>query len=236
MIAASPARFELQPQPTDTSCGPTCLQAVYNYYGDVIPVTSLIDEVPELETGGTLAVQLGLHALRRGYAAELFTYNLRVFDPTWFDLETAEMARRLEQRIGRRHSEKRRLAMQAYLDFIRLGGQVRLEVLNEGLIRSLLESNLPILTGLSSTFLYSSPREIPTNDKEDDIRGEPVGHFVVLCGCDPLAGTVLVADPDHENPLSEDRIYPVSMDRLINAILLGVFTYDGNLLVIQPRG
>ena len=235
MYAAQPVSFELQPQPTDTSCGPTCLQAVYNYFGDVVPVADLIAEIPELETGGTLGVQLGLHALRRGYAAELYTYNLRVFDPTWFELASDQMARRLEQRVARRHSEKRRLAMQSYLEFLRHGGRVRLDVLNEGLIRSLLESGLPILTGLSSTFLYSSPREIPTNDKGDDIRGEPVGHFVVLCGYDPAESTVFVADPDQANPLSDRRIYPVAMDRLINAILLGVFTYDGNLLVLHPR-
>jgi hypothetical protein len=235
MHADSQVKFELEPQPTDTSCGPTCLQAVYNFYEDLVSVTDLIDEIPELETGGTLAVQLGVHALRRGYEAEMFTYNLRVFDPTWFEMGTDEMADRLRRRMERCQSGKRRLAMKSYLEFLRLGGAVRLEVLNEELIRSLLESDVPILTGLSSTFLYSSPREIPTNDKEDDIRGEPVGHFVVLCGYNGETGTVSVADPDRENPMSSRRIYPVPMDRLINAILLGVFTYDGNLLVLRPR-
>jgi len=74
----------LQAQPSETSCGPTCLQAVYAYYGDHLPLARLIDEIPSLETGGTLGVLLGLHALRRGYRATLYSSNLDVLDPTWF--------------------------------------------------------------------------------------------------------------------------------------------------------
>lgn len=227
--------FQLQAQPTETSCGPTCLQAVYHHYGDQLPLERLIAEIPELATGGTLAVQLGIHALERGYSAELYTYNLRVFDPTWFDLSAEEMRGRLQLRSERRHSDKRRRAMKSYLRFLELGGQARLEVMNPALIRRLIESEAPILTGLSATFLYSAKREIPESDRPDDVRGEPVGHFVVLCGYLGDSNHVLVADPYRDNPLSQRRIYPVGMDRLITAILLGVLTYDGNLLVIRPQ-
>lgn len=47
---------------------------------------------------------------------------------------------------------------------------------------------------------------------------------------------MIVADPHRENPLSHDNYYKVSSNRLINAIMLGVLTYDANLLVIQPKG
>ncbi|MFH1021272.1 MAG: C39 family peptidase, partial [Pseudomonadota bacterium] len=72
------------PQPDLITCGPTCLHAVYQYYGDDITLTKVIDEVKSLETGGTLDVFLACHALRRGYKARIYTYNLQVFDPTWF--------------------------------------------------------------------------------------------------------------------------------------------------------
>jgi hypothetical protein len=45
---------------------------------------------------------------------------------------------------------------------------------------------------------------------------------------------VLVADPMYDNPVSKTHRYEVSIDRLINAILLGILTQDANLLVIQP--
>ena len=68
-----PSRLHLDilPQPDDSTCGPTCLHAVYRYFGDYVPLPVMVAEVPQLETGGTLASLLGLHALRRGYRARL---------------------------------------------------------------------------------------------------------------------------------------------------------------------
>ena len=68
----------------------------------------------------------------------------------------------------------------------------------------------------------------------DDIRGVPSGHFVVLCGYDAQHREVLVADPLLSNPITGSNQYLVSIDRVICAILLGILTYDANLLIIVP--
>jgi hypothetical protein len=44
---------------------------------------------------------------------------------------------------------------------------------------------------------------------------------------------VLVADPYQDNPYSSDLYYHVPVGRLINAIMLGIVTYDANLLIIS---
>lgn len=226
--------LDLPRQPTDTSCGPTCLHALYNFYGDTAPLNQLIAEIPKVEGGGTLAVMLGSHALRRGYRATLYTYNLRIFDPTWFTLPRHEFADRLHQQGTVRRNTKERHAARAYLDFFTLGGEIRFEDLTSSLIRRHLKRGQPILTGLSATFLYRSAREIAETNRDDDIRGDPVGHFVVLYGYDAEHREVYVADPYPQNPFLPGTAYSVSIDRLINAILLGVLTYDANLLVITP--
>ena len=92
------------------TCGPTCLQAVYRYFGDDLPLEQVVAETPSLAEGGTLAVLLGCHALRRGYQATIYTFNLDVFDPSWFEGEFAEAARKpkaLETRdlIGKLESQ-----------------------------------------------------------------------------------------------------------------------------------
>ena len=74
--------LKIHSQPTAATCGPTCLHAVYDYYGDEMGLETLIRDVPALEEGGTLAVLMACHALRRGYQATVCTYNLTVFDPT----------------------------------------------------------------------------------------------------------------------------------------------------------
>jgi hypothetical protein len=115
------------------------------------------------------------------------------------------------------------------------GGEVLFENLTGALIRRHLLRREPILTGLSATFLYRAARVMPDTDEDDDVRGEPLGHFVVLHGYSKREKTVLVADPYEANPMALGRSYPVPMNRLINAILLGVLTYDANLLIIRPK-
>lgn len=238
MAAPTPPRrlrlqVPIQPQPTDTSCGPTCLQAIYAYYGDTVGLDRLIAEIPSVEGGGTLEVLLGIHALRRGYEVILYSCNLRVFDPSWFHPMRLELGGKLRQQAAHRRG-KRREATEAYLQFVEEGGDVRFEDLDSALIEQYLTQGTPILTGLSATFLYRSPREVPETGEDDDIQGEPLGHFVVLHGWNAKARTVSVADPYLANPLGEAHCYDVPMGRLLNAILLGVLTYDGNLLVIRP--
>jgi hypothetical protein len=241
------------------------LQAVYSYFNDEVPLQRVIAEVPALSAGGTLAVLLGEHALRRGYEATIYTYNLEVFDPSWFRADTgweaashqsaqaigsatkapsksAERQKQREfliERLREQQQYKKWMKLQtasaAYAQFLTLGGTIRMQELNSQLIRRFLKKSIPILTGLSSTYLYFTKREVPESCKPDDVRGYPCGHFVVLCGYDQGARTVLVADPYLPNPLGEKHHYEVHLDRLIAAILLGVLTYDANLLVIEPK-
>lgn len=233
-------RIELaiERQPDDTTCGPTCLQAVYRFFGDELPLDQVIREVRTLDTGGTLAVLLASHALRRGYRAELYTYNFQVFDPTWFRASSGEMRedvlrQRLAEQSRVKGDAKLRHACDAYIEFLDAGGELRCQVLSGQLLRDLLDREVPVLTGLSATYLYFESREIPTTGESDDVRGDPSGHFVVLCGYDRGKRQVLVADPLHD-PQRPDQIYVVDLDRLLGSILLGTFSYDGNLLILEP--
>jgi hypothetical protein len=228
--------FNILAQPDDTTCGPTCLQAIYAYYGDTVALTQLIGEIEQLENGGTLAVILGCHALKRGYRARIYTYKTNIFDPTWFRPDTREQLRdKLEAQLQFKSTDRKfERASLAYIEFLDLGGRILMEDLNPQLIRQYLRKNKPILTGLSATYLYQSAREIGDSNSADDLRGEPVGHFVVMCGFDRKSKQVLIADPYRANPYSADHFYSVRMERAICSILLGVVTFDGILLMIEP--
>lgn len=244
-------QLEIQAQPTDSSCGPTCLAAVYRYWGDVVDLHSVIGEIGELGSGGTLAVQLACHALTRGYDAVITTYNLQLFDPTWFRYSGADFAGflsdKLEQqralKLGREGIDHARLqqATESYLKFLSLGGTLRMQALDSELIRVTLTQGIPILCGLSATYLYQEAREVPLlgdpsrTSKPDDVAGEPSGHFVVLHGFDPEKRIVRIADPLHPNPFAPTSIYSAALSQVISAILLGIVTYDANLLTLSPR-
>ena len=232
-----PLALTMQAQPTEVTCGPTCLDAVYRYYGEKSDLAAVVNEIPMLEGGGTLAVVLGCHALKKGYKTTIYTYNLNVFDPTWFTphpLSQDEVADKLRQQAHFKNSKKLNIATESYLEYLKLGGKITFKDLDQNLLRHYLKQGIPILTGLSSTFLYRNPRETPLD--EDDVRGDPEGHFVVLSGYNLITREITVSDPFLSNPYSHTLSYKVKVDRVICAILLGVLTFDANFLIIHPPG
>src|SRR3982751_6209640 len=50
---------KILPQPDETTCGPTCLHAIYRYWGEDEALPSLIERMWHREQGGTYAVFLG---------------------------------------------------------------------------------------------------------------------------------------------------------------------------------
>lgn len=231
-------KIEISVQPDDVTCGPTSLHAVYSYYGDTISLEQVINEVHQVSTGGTLEALLGTHALSRGYRASLYVYNIMVFDPTWFQSgKKIDLLAKLKEQLKHKRSARFVESCQAYIDFIELGGKIYFKDITPGLLKHYFKEDKPILTGLSSTYLYKSSREYVEADGtivDDDVRGEPSGHFVVLCGYDAKRHHVIVADPHWESNMSTTNYYKVKIGRLINSIMLGVLTYDANLLIVEP--
>lgn len=223
------------PQPDETTCGPTCLHALYRYWGEVLPLQEVIRSAARSALGGTFAVFLACDALRKGYSATIYTYNLTVFDPSWFITPAIDIADRLLRQREVKSDARLQQVTTAYIDYLQLGGRLRLLDLSRGLIHGLLRKRHPILTGLSSTYLYRTPREFGPDDTPDDVRGVPAGHFVVIAGYDIARRKVLVLDPYEKNPYGQTHQYWIGIDRVIAAILLGIVTHDANLLVIHPR-
>ncbi len=231
--ASSELGFVVEPQPDDVTCGPACLHGVYRHYADDVPLERVVADIQTLDRGGTLDVFLANHALQRGYRATILTYNLDLFDPTWFSLPNEVIRERLTSQAQVKPWTRLQAATRGYDEFLRLGGKLMLLDLEPKLLRRYLDRG-PVIAGLSATYLYRAVRDIPATNADDDIRGEPVGHFVVLTGHRRDAREILIADP-LENPLVGTRYYAVQVQRLIGAILLGVMTYDANLLVIEPN-
>ena len=233
--------LNIRTQPDDETCGPTSLHAIYNYYGHKISLKEVIGTIERSLSGGTLSPLLGKHALMHGFDATIYVNNLDIFDPTWFkksQVPNEVLLSKLRSQDKFKHAHSFASASKAFEDFLNLGGNVRFKTIDVQMLKEYFNQNIPILTGLNATYLYRSSRELFTTEGTsffDDISGFPCGHFVVLCGYDDKKRRVVVADPFRENPLSKNNYYKVSIARLINAIMLGVPTYDANLLVITPK-
>lgn len=227
-------QIPIKQQPDETTCGPTCLHAIYEYYGDPVSLNTVIGEVVQFDDGGTIGAYLGIHALDRGYRVQIYTYNLQLFDPTWFGEDSEFLIDRLKKQLKYKNNPKFEMVTYAYIRYLEMGGQLLFSDLKSRIIRKYLNKNYPIIAGLSATYLYRSAREYGLDSQYDDLRGEPAGHFVLLHGYDKESREVFIADPLHPNPLGEGRYYKMEINRVINAILLGIVTYDANLMVITP--
>jgi Peptidase C39 family len=223
---------QVDQQPDDDSCGITCLQAIYRYNDLNLGLDQLRSEVDHWQTGGTVSVNLARHALDRGFAATLYSYNVQIFDPTWRDLPSEAIAKKLKARHRRIRSKKQKKVIAFYLDFLRKGGILKFDDLDEDLFDRLFAARTPVLVGLSATYLYQAKRERPDCVEDDEI-GNPVGHFVIVAGWDRSSRTVLVHDPLRRNPISDSGTYTLPFTKFSNAVMLGILTYDENLLVVS---
>ena len=226
-------------QPDDVTCGPTCLRNVFGYFGNAAPLEEVLEALERNEDGGTLAVFLGIAALKKNYHARIYSYDLRIFDPTWYDLTPEQLTEKIFSRFPYLSDEKRLRAAGAYIRFLEMGGELSFEELTPSLLKDIIDRGHPILAGLSATYLYRYSRERwdPKLHRhiDDDIRGEPTGHFVVIAGYDHWGRKLTVVDPSEHVPVSKDGRISVDSDRLINAILLGDATYDAVLLEVWPK-
>lgn len=229
-----PLRIERQPD--YTTCGPTALHSIYHYYNDPITLEEVIEQTPKLPTLGTLGVHLSVHALSRGYEVDTWVCNVRHFDPTWFKKPTDIIAKLKARAKAKKLNDDPRYgpAMQAVEEYVRLGGRLVWGDLTPELLERTLGAGMPLLTGTNGTYLYQCARE--TEAGEDDVAGDPFGHFVVLCGYNSGDQSIAVADPLQDNPGHGTKYYRANLYRLLGAIFLGVGSDDGNLMLIRPKG
>jgi hypothetical protein len=223
----------IEPQPTETTCGPTCLSAIYKFLKKPIPIKETISEVRYLDTGGTMGEALGINALENKLNVTIYTHNLHVFDPTWFRLSKENLIKKLKKQAKAPKTLKIKKSSKLYIDFLRMGGKVKFEHLTPQFLHQLLIDKGPVIVGLSSTYLYMCERERNDDNEYDDVLGSPQGHFVVLAGMKKKGAQVEIYDPLDDNPISQSNNYSVDTTLFINSILIGAITYDANIVVIE---
>ncbi|ETO93918.1 C39 family peptidase [Legionella oakridgensis] len=144
---------------------------------------------------------------------------------------------KLYEQLNHASHQKMHLTTQAYLQFLDLGGRIHFSEMNFDLIRQQVDQNTPLISGLSATYLYQTMRDYTNKEDRvvyDEWLGAPSGHFVVIRGYEANPNTLHIADPYSPHPLSREHYYSISFSHWLHAFLLGIMTYDAELLVIKP--
>ncbi len=113
-------------QPDDETCGPTCLHAIYSFYGLQMELDDVIASIERSLSGGTLAPLLGKHALVRGFDTTIYVNDLTIFDPTWFKQGIScndELLAKLAAQLKYKDGEGIVQSSIAYQQYLQLGGK-----------------------------------------------------------------------------------------------------------------
>jgi hypothetical protein len=222
-------------QPDDTTCGPSCLAQVAGFFGQQHTVPALAAGLSRLHHGGTLGVFLALRAMELGFEAAVYPLGVRVFDPTWWQLDAPALVDRLHRRRDTLTEPLDREVIDAWVRFLRAGGHLRFAELTPALLRGAIDRGHPLICGLNVTWLYRESRE-QDDGTPDDVGGEQVGHFVTIAGYSGGGRRFDIRDPHWEAPYGVDGHYRVGAWQLIHAILIGDRTRDAVLVELWPAG
>ncbi len=112
--------------------------------------------------GRHVGADAGLPCAAARLSRRVYSFNVRVLDPTWFTSANTDLEAKLHAQLTVKPNAKLQTASRAYLEFLRLGGDIRMSDLTRQLIRKYLSRSIPILAGLSATYLYHTARNEPT--------------------------------------------------------------------------
>ena len=124
-----------------------------------------------------------------------------------FASKSVNLADKLQAQAKAKRRLKLQVATSGYLDFLKAGGAIRFMDLNRALLRRLLQTRPTRSDWFECNLSVSlGSRVRPRNDVDDDINGEPVGHFVLLTGYDRHKREILISDPTFSQPPGQPEL------------------------------
>ncbi len=235
-------RVRHQYQPTNTTCSPTALSILLEFYGNKISPLDVEVMVPQStndkgEKIGTINQQLATWCISKRYNVVLYTFDCQIIDQSWGELDTAQQLERMKLRkdgwvVPGMGEEWTKQYTQAYIDFISAGGTLHIRpAATTKILYDLLEKG-PFLPSVSYSTLYGAARSKNTDEIEsvdDDVNGRAMNHSIVVYGNDE-DGNFLIADP-----WKKPGLHTIEPERMLAAISTAQIECDNLLFQIQPK-
>lgn len=231
-----------QYQPTATTCSQTALSILMSCYGRNVTPQQIEAGVPQVRDdqgieAGTINVQLATWCLRQGFAVNLHSFDCQILDQSWSGLSATALLDRMQSTasalpipsLGPTGSKAYR---EAYIEFLRLGGQLTIDShLTQQSIFELLQSS-PFLAGVCFHVLYKGEgKKRQINQFEyvpDDVNGRAMNHSIVVYGYN-AEGSLLVADS-----WQKPGLHVVEPERLVAAISAAQIECDNMIFTVSP--
>lgn len=197
-------------QPTNHACGPTAAVILLSHFGIDVDPLEAVKKIPigrdeHGEELGTVPQQVATWCMSLGFAVDMHSADFQILDLSWSDLSVDELLERLEAVKDHRNvpslgKKVSRLYVEAYIDFVKGGGQLQIHpYMTTKLFDELLLTG-PFWVNVSYGVMYNEGRTRSIGLRKsvsDDGEGSIPIHTVVVYGKNE-DGNYLVVDPWRE--------------------------------------
>lgn len=224
-------------------CALECLVAVLNHFGETkVKNKLLLRQIGKVEWKWRNWDYLitGL-ALQKGFRSKIFVRSTQVFDPSWFDFNSKKLIEKLgilKEALEKiveskkkqyaefymwRHPQYELHEASAALDFLKNGGEIVFNKIEDKIIKGLIDKGIPVFFPHNSALLHLQKRK-GIRGINDDILGHHWGHVALIIGYDN--NNYLIADPNKK--INGGHYYAKNKNDVIESIV----RFDQNIYAI----
>jgi len=200
-------------------CGPSSLQQVLEYYGRKISLKDILANV-KMFPFGTPPPYLAIGAKKLGYKVRLISFDVNYVDPSWKNSPKNEIIEKLKKRLPTIKNRIINRRTKGLIMALESGVELDIKIPSEKILIKYMKRGIPPIITLSYNVLHDYKRKL--NDKLDDVKGLPTGHYVVVSGYDD--NNFIVTDPFNGTLKVPKR-----------KLLFSWFFLGGWILIVEPK-
>jgi hypothetical protein len=163
------------------SCGPICLQNIYENFAINKNLDDIFKELGVMETEPTFLSQLAINCKENGLNTTLFSSNPYIMAPNWTEVSSSEILINLKKWIVLNTNDPWVKSAIYWTYYLENHGDTLVSNISERLIDKCLDEGKIILTCVNDSWLWGK-RKLDNVIEYDDIKGKGRGHFIVIYG------------------------------------------------------
>lgn len=189
------------------------------------------------EPAGTPNQDAAAYLCKLGLDVEIISFDAWITDLSWVGKDTAYIAERLQEAVGKQiespiGDKGSQLYVQAYLDYIAVGGKVRVEVAPSRTMLQDLLADGPVMATVAYNTLHGVGKSVNGQQlfesRDDDITGHSPNHNIVI-------SSYKDGSFEYYDPWKKPGVHWVESDQLIAAIASAQQECDNMLIIARKQ-
>lgn len=199
------------------TCGPSCLQNIYEHYGINKTLSTILQELGVNEKESTHTPQLAKYLKQNDFETIILSSCPDNFSPDWGSKPKDEVIELMKQWVTHNTGDIWLKDTLYLLFYLQDGGELKQVDLSTKIIDQYIDNDYLVLACVDETWIWGK-RKISDVAQYDSVKGHVQGHYVVIYGQD--GNDYLISDPYPTGLLGKEGLYRVNKDKMLVSILV----------------